>query len=170
MSSIIPVQSMDFETDYLPHVLTVLRTVAEIAFRPPQHESAKKVCVLALRHYNDGLFRDGAEYHPKTYERGKPRYLHVCTLFDYRDDVNKGDESAPDLVSEAYNYGMIIEHVHKLLLPLTFNDLKRTCGDGYSQDFMHFDGSISLGYKITHRPSGGWNLIDVSLCHIYYGK
>lgn len=36
--------------------------------------------------------------------------------------------------------------------------------------FRKSDGSIDVGYRLNRRMYGGWEFLDVSLCHIYYGK
>jgi len=44
------------------------------------------------------------------------------------------------------------------------------CGNGYTSWFSNFDGSIDIGYRLSWNNSIWDEGIDLSLCHIYYGK
>jgi len=58
----------------------------------------------------------------------------------------------------------------KKLKNIDKDKLKEKCGSGFNYGFNSFDGSIDSGYRINYRPNGGWECLDISLCHIYYGK
>jgi hypothetical protein len=45
----------------------------------------------------------------------------------------------------------------------------KKCGDGYTDSFNHFDGSVSVGYELRTCSSFP-EILAISLVHIYHGK
>jgi hypothetical protein len=89
--------------------------------------------------------------------------MHVCTINDSASDMQEKDERFvryADLIRSA------MEHVRTADVSAFF----ARCGSGHTDWFDHNDGSIDVGYRISKRPFGGSGVLDLSLCHIYYGK
>ena len=92
-----------------------------------------------------------------------PKRKWITSLADYRGSCDTKDikcKSHQDLLTKT------LELIKKFD-PKTFES---ECGDGYCSWFNHDDGSIGVGYRLQHRPQGGWNNLDISAIHIYYGK
>lgn len=160
--AVVPMQKFVFESDYLPDFLTVLHVAARTAFKQPKNPEYR--LKVAVSKQAVGLFENGSEYVDGKFTAAK--YLHICTLLDYQSAFIKGDE----VFGGNDPHTPAILAAGRLLDKATLATLKEGCGDGYHYGFEKFDGSVELGYRVAHRPSGGWNRLDVSLCHIYYGK
>jgi hypothetical protein len=96
-------------------------------------------------------------------DRARPTRLFVAGLFDYRSSIRKDSircKSQKEMHEEAM----------KLVQNVDINKLNEACGDGYSDGFQNFDGSIDVGYRMHYEPQGGWNCLYLSLVHMYYGK
>ena len=171
--SIVPIEHLHFKTDYIEHLLSALKVLAEIAFQPSKqaahHTSRNQYSVLALTTNKNFHFDDGREYDHKKKEWSKPAYQYVCSVFDYRSDVSSSDK-----IYEDYDHDAMCQDVRRLLTGSRLAKLNKQfleeCGEGYHYGFNSDDGSVVTGYRITQRPNGGWCNLDISLCHIYYGK
>jgi len=99
-------------------------------------------------------------------EKTPPTRFWVATLSDYYDDYKKerGDtycSSRDDMVLRT------MERVRATAEDDNFTD---KMGDGYTEIFNCFDGSIGIGYRMHREPNCGWNRLFISLVHAYYGK
>ena len=93
----------------------------------------------------------------------KPSRFWLATLGDYQGD-SQGQKLCKD-------YPDLLNNAMALLCDTSRHDeFFATCGDGYHDGFRGFDGSIDVGFRFDKRPNGGWNVLDISLTHIYYGK
>jgi hypothetical protein len=45
----------------------------------------------------------------------------------------------------------------------------KDCGDGYNDNFNHYDGSVNVGFKLISNCTFP-NSLSLSMTHIYYGK
>jgi len=163
--------------------LTVLRVIIETTF-PTE---STKWSQLYLTTQKDVMVRDGKKWIGSdrnlleklgveslgaSDKRGwsKPDLLFVCTIANYRSDM-KSNNGIP-----FNNYDKLMEKINSLLEEdpnkkiSRFDDLKKECGSGYNYAFNQYDGDIGLGYFAEYRPNGAWHNIDISFCHIYYGK
>lgn len=155
-------QAFEFETDDLDSMRKMLETIVPILFDKDSGIHTK----IHLSDSNQHLFNDGAKYEENEngrWERKNPTRVWVTTMSDYEGDVQADDFLFPDRQG-AIN--KIIDMLEKCKL----EDIVGKIGDGYDSCFNHSDGDIGLGYRIHWEPSGGWNLLHVSLVHAYYGK
>jgi hypothetical protein len=122
---------------------------------------------LFITTHKDIMFNDGVK--PINDKYTQPKRLFVCTIGNYGelnnyirikfDDINILINTISDMLDNDPN-----EKVSKK------DQFFELCGDGYTSWFNRFDGSVKYGYRVEHRPSGGWEYLDISLCHMYYGK
>lgn len=149
-------QKFVFETDDIDSMRKVLETMVQVMYKGEPSEYAQ----LYITKRKDMVFRDGRDWKKKN---AKPLYFHVCTIGDYKSRIREGDETFedfPNLISMAIKYLRVADR----------NKFGEICGSGYSGFFNSMDGSVKVGYRLSHRPSGAWSNLDLSLCHIYYGK
>ena len=111
---------------------------------------------------NDGHFEHGAPYIRAKNKWGKPKYVHICTMAEYLKDMRPEDETAPDLKG-------IVELVMQKVKMADKKAFRKVAGDGFSYGFEQGDGSIGVGYRLYARDCT-FSVLEVSLCHIYYGK
>jgi hypothetical protein len=94
------------------------------------------------------------------------KWLWLATLADYRGDFKEGNEgcrSHGDMINSAFS---ILNGAVRQYKP----EFRRICGDGYNDWFNSDDGSVGVGYRLWYSPNGGWNKLNIGLCHMYYGK
>tara|TARA_Y100000034_G_C6874455_1_gene399699 strand:- start:1138 stop:1770 length:633 start_codon:yes stop_codon:yes gene_type:complete len=96
-------------------------------------------------------------------EEPQPTRLFICTLGDYRNDANKDG---------AKKYRTIVDQVQDAVKFVYEFDVQRVERELQGRPFRQYggDGTISTGYRMDYRPNGGWNLLDLSAIHVYYGK
>ncbi len=151
-------QHFVYETDSVDSFEKVLDTMVRIMYEEQPSEYAQ----LFVTKKADA-FRDGKRWLEKEKQFSKPSFLHVCSIGDYRSDIKEGDQTF-----ESY-----AELVKRVMMHLKNADVQKFfthCGEGYDSTFNHSDGSVEAGFRLNQRPSGGWDYLDVSLCHVYYGK
>jgi len=151
-------QDLVYETDSLESFKKVL----EVALRVMYKEESSEYSQLFLTERQDMSFNDGSRYLPNG-KKTLPKYMHVFTIGDYKSNIQKEDEKFSS-ISE------LVDKVIRELENINSKKFTKKCGDGYNEWFNRDDGSVDVGYRLAHRPYGGWNELDISLCHIYYGK
>lgn len=156
-------QAFEFETDDLGSMRKMLEAIVPILFTKDEGKYTK----IHLSREDKHLFRDGHEYEKNEdgkWERTPPTRVWVTCMSDYSSSIDHEVDEVFETRSQA------IDRIMEMLKEKTKEDLVRELGDGYDECFNEYDGSISLGYRIHWEPSGGWNLLQVSLVHAYYGK
>jgi hypothetical protein len=154
-----------YETDSLTSFETVLDTMVKLMYEEDPTEYSQMFVTKRSASFSDGKRWIGPKGMASIDPRGwsKPDYMHVCSIGDYKSDIKEGDEAFSSYVNLVQT---VIHHLKHADIDKFF----RECGDGYDDMFNEYDGGIGAGYRLTQRPSGGWNHLDISLCHIYYGK
>jgi len=106
-----------------------------------------------------------AKENTKRETKPKPDKVFALRLCDYASDFKRkeGDKACR-------SYNDMLKKTMEELKKLTLDRLKSKLGDGYNEGFMHFDGSVDLGYRLEQIPNGGWRQLDISLVHLYVGK
>jgi hypothetical protein len=154
-----------YETDSLGSFETVLDAMVRVMY---EEQPSKYSQMFVTR--NQGLFGDGRKWigpremsaiNPKGWSR--PQFLHVCSISDYKSNIREGDDAFR-------SYENLVQTVMMHLRNADTEEFFRQCGDGYDDMFNECDGSVDVGYRLTQRSLCGWNYLDVSLCHVYYGK
>ncbi len=157
-------QSFVYETDSQDSFEKVLTTLVGVMFKEEPSQYAQMFVTQRSDSFNNGrrwIPKDMSSSDSKGWSR--PDYLHVCSIGDYKSEIKEGDER---FESHAQLVQRVMEH-------LRIADVRKffeVCGSGFDSSFNEHDGSIEAGYRLNHRPLGGWSNLDVSLCHIYYGK
>lgn len=95
-----------------------------------------------------------------------PSRLWLATLADYKSDMKDTDLEFSN-IQEMIDYIMVVIKDRKERFK---DEFLRTCGTGFNSWFNSNDGDVDVGYRLHRRPNGGWNNLDVSLVHVYYGK
>lgn len=178
------IQSFRIATDDLTTFLTVVRGIIENTF----NKESSKYSQLYLTTEQSMMFRDGKKWIGDdkellrnlgvkslgaSDERGwsKPNLFFRCSIADYKSDMVKDDQAIP-----FNDYNLLMERICVLITddPNQKRGLepqfREKCGSGYNYAFNTMDGDIGVGYYATYRPNGGWDIIDIALCHMYYGK
>ena len=158
-------QSFLYETDSLDSLEKVLDTMVKILYKEKPSSYTQLFVTKRAGSFYDGKKWVGTKEMSSGDPQGwsKPDCMHICTIGDYNGDIQTGDVLFKEYASLVKR---VMEHV-KNANPKKFFE---QCGDGYDSSFNHYDGSIGAGYRINKRESGGWNNLDISLCHIFYGK
>lgn len=158
-------QSFLYETDSLDSFKKVLEAIVKVMYDEKPSKYAQMFVTRMADRFNDGKKWIGPKEINSSNPAGwsKPNFLHVCTIGNYKEDAREGDE-------RPCNYAGLVNVVMRHLKNADVEKFYTQCGDGYDSSFNRFDGSISAGYRINSRPLGGANYLDISLCHIYYGK
>lgn len=151
-------QAFLYETDDLNSFEKVLDTMVRVMYdeKPSQYSQ------LFVTTTRPEAFHDGKSWIQKEQRFSQPRFLHVCSIGDYKDAIK---ERAQTFESYADLMQRVMEHVRNA----DVEKFLAQCGDGYTGSFNHFDGSIEAGFRLSQREGWG-DYLDVSLCHIYYGK
>lgn len=152
-------QAFLYETDDLKSFEKVLGTMVKICTYGEKPSQYSQLFVTTTR---PEAFNDGKNWIQKEQKFSRPNLLHVCSIGDYKNAIKVGDqtfEHYEDLVKR------VMEHLRNANVEKFFAQ----CGDGYDPPFNHFDGSIEAGFRLSQREGWG-DFLDVSLCHIYYGK
>ena len=177
-------QSFYLEHDGIDSFLKVVKSVVETMFSLKSNQYSQ----LYLTTHKNCMFRDGKKWIGNDQdllnklgvnalsasdERGwsKPTRFFICTIADYKNDMDNDNEAI-----SFNNYSTLISRLKKLLKDdpnqkiSKQNQFFKTCGQGYTYGFNENDGDIDMGYCCQFRPMGGWNSLDISLCHMYYVK
>jgi len=159
-------QTLEFQTDSLSSFERVLDTVVRILFEETPSQYSR--LFISQRDYN---FDSGRRWigsketritDPQAFT--KPRYCHVLTIGDHDLDLSSEDEIFD-------SYSRLLQRAMEHLRNFDVGRFYELCGYGFDDNFMPSDGSIVEGFRLSGRPrEGGCRLLDVSLCHIYYGK
>lgn len=148
-----------YETDDLKSFKKVLSTMVRICTYGENPSQYSQLFVTTTR---PETFNDGKSWMQKEQRFSQPRFLHVCSISDYKDAIKEGDQTFE-------HYADLVKRVMEHLRNADVEKFFAQCGDGYTGSFNHFDGSIEAGFSLSQRKGWG-NFLDVSLCHIYYGK
>lgn len=95
-----------------------------------------------------------------------PKRLWLATASNLKSNVGAKDtvcKSQKELIAE------IMSRI-QLALKNRKEEFFDVCGDGYNDWFNSDDGSIDAGIRLHRSPQGGWDLLHISMVHIYYGK
>lgn len=151
-------QKLVFETDSLDSFENVLDTFVRTLYAEKPTEYAQLFLSTNQQGFNDGKMwlADKQIY-------TKPNYLHICSIGDYKGSILDRDDVFD-------NYAQLIKTAMVHLKKADFKKFVDQCGTGYDATFNPFDGTVDGGYRLNHRALGGWANLDISLCHIYYGK
>jgi len=167
-------QSFHYETDDTSSFLTIIDSICKVTFPIIKSQYVQLFISTLERGFNNGRKWIGPENMSCTDPKGwsRPKRFFICSIKDYKSDI-KSEEPHVTLINKHED---IVSHLERLLSddpnfkkPLEGRFIER-CGQGYTDWFMSSDGDVGIGYCANHRPSGGWNCIDISLTHIYYGK
>ena len=158
-------QAAVYETDSLESFEKVLATLVKVMFKEEPSQYAQAFVTRGSDSFCDGRKWIGSPAMSSSDPKGwsRPDYLHVCSIGNYKSEIREGDEK---FESHASLVQRVMEHLKNADVRKFFE----VCGMGFNDSFNRHDGSIEVGYRLNHRPGGGWNNLDVSLCHIYYGK
>lgn len=90
-----------------------------------------------------------------------PKRKWITTIFDYKSEGSK------EKTISFYSFEGLADAVIDLC--------KQVDSRKFMNDFNHaedgcFDGGVQLGYRIEWRPNGGFDVLDISAIHVYYGK
>jgi len=158
-------QEFVFETDSINSLEKMLQTVVSILFKEkPGDYSQLYMSKRKNEHFYDGSRYGDIDLLDKTEisKGAKLAYLYICTIGNYRSDI-RGTDNIFDSYSKLTN--ATITEVKQA-------DRKKfwdSCGDGFNGTFNMYDGSVGLGFRLSHYSSA-WDELHVSFCHIYYGK
>ena len=89
--------------------------------------------------------------------------MYVCTICDYKSEIKEDDEKFDD-------FNELEKRAIGLIKEANTGEFFKQCGNGYTDWFNRGDGSIGTGIRIVNNQLGAWDFLDISLCHIYYGK
>jgi hypothetical protein len=156
-------QDFLYETGSLESFGKVLDTIVRVMYKEPL---PSQYAQLFLTKRKDNCVDDGKKLIKHANMSGiwsKPKFLHICSIGDYRKDIKEGDACFD-------SHDELVQAVLSQLRDADRSKFYEQCGDGFNEWFNHDDGSIGSGFRLKHRPRGGWNMLDVSLCHIYRGK
>lgn len=161
--SINVLQKMVVEHDDPEFIHEILLTLLPLTFDKKRGEHV----TLHAKAEQPHMFRDGRwddeQNDGLPVDLRKPTRLWVATLADYAGDLK------PDDVKFS-NHEDMAQYALEQMKLVTREDMVAAIGDGYGDCFMRGDGTVTIGYRINQRPNCGWNLIDVSVVHMYYGK
>ena len=155
-------QHFEFETDDLKSLERMLETILNIMFW-----DSKRV----TDEYSE-LFiteRFPVLYMPNSKVREEKR-LFICSVRDYKSDIREDDDMRFGSKIGEETFTKVRQEVLNRIGLFNEEEFKQYRGDGFNAGFNRFDGSIGLGYRLEHSPSGGWDNLDVYLVHAYYGK
>ena len=153
-------QHFVYETDSLDGFEKVLDTMVRVCMHNEKPSQYSRLFVTTNRPV---CFNDGKRWIEKYQNFSKPSFLHVCSVGDYKSDIQEGDQTFE-------SYSELVKNVMAHLKNADGKNFFTNCGEGYGPAFNHFDGSVGAGFRLNQRSSGGWDYLDVSLCHVYYGK
>ena len=158
-------QKFVYETDSRDSFEKVLTTLIGVMFKEKPSLYAQMFVTKRSDSFYNGVRRIGSTEMCSSDPKGwsKPAYLHVCSVGNYESEIKEGDETFQ-------NHAKLVKRVMENLKSADVKKFFESCGTGFDYSFNEMDGSIAAGYRLNHRPCGGWNNLDVSLCHIYYGK
>lgn len=155
-------QNFLYETDSLDNFVKVLDTMVKVMYEEQPSEYSQLFLTKRSNAFNNGKrFIDPKDKSFLTEGSwSKPKYFHICSIGDYRSEITEKDEVFD-------NYDNLIKKVMLNVKNVDTNLFLKQCGDGLDS---FFDGSIGIGYRINQRFLGAWEHLDISLCHIFYGK
>lgn len=171
---LILMQAFHYETDDTSSFLSVIDTVCRVTFPIIKSDYVQLFISTLERGFNNGRKWIGPEGMSCTDPKGwsRPKKFFICTIKDYKPDA---ESEYPNIIL-INKHEEIVTNLERLLSddpnfkkPLEGRFIAR-CGQGYTDWFMSSDGDVGIGYCASYRPSGGWNCLDISLTHIYYGK
>ena len=143
-------QKFVYETDSIESLKKVLTTIADIMFGEIFERDRSVFVNSKSREFDDGAFSN----------ESVPKYTHICS-------VEKGYRQPRDGDTLIQNLDDLIEHVMEDIETADQDAFIETCGDGHNDNFNDYDGSVDVGYRLK----GVWGrALELSLCHIYYGK
>jgi len=92
-----------------------------------------------------------------------PKRQWICTIENYVEqrDFKRGEYVSPKNHQELV--GVVLELCSNV-------DKEKFRHDFADIEDRYFDGSVGVGYRMQWRPNGGWNVLDISMVHAYYGK
>jgi hypothetical protein len=110
---------------------------------------------------------EAARYSCDQRKEPKPTRMWIATLADYKSEF---DRLKKEERMFCRGYDDMVEKTMKVVRAVDPSVFYALFGDGYHYGFNRSDGSISHGYLMQWRPNGGWNLLHISMVHMYYGK
>jgi hypothetical protein len=157
-------QKFVYETDSVDSLEKVLNVLTSIVFDEQPSKYNQMYITTDDTYFDDGRVWEHKEMSPGD-PRGwsKPKYLQVCSLGDDRQAIKSKEETFD-------NYALLVQRAMQLVKDAPESKFWETCGNGFNQHFNSCDGDTGRGYRISLRKSGARDYIDISLCHIYYGK
>ena len=158
-------QELVYTTDEKKSFEKILTAVVEMMFKEEPSQYAQMHMTQHSDYFHDGRKWIGPKEMSSSDPKGwsKPIYFHVCSAADYKPAIQEGDETFD-------SHAQLIQRVMEHLKNADVEKFFERCGNGFSSGFDNFQGSIGVGYRLNHRSLGGWDNLDISLCHIYYGK
>ncbi len=153
-------QDFVFETDSLENLESMLNTIVPILF--PVITPGPHTQLFVTQRVDDtfvGTYLNITKDEPVK----KQKAVTICSVEDYAKHIQDEDE-----VFGSYEY--IVKRVMAIVKEADRKEFRRKAGDGFCSDFNPFDGSVGIGYRLKYKENGGWDALDVSLCHMYYGK
>lgn len=130
------------------------------------HGGATVLKVVGEEKDLDKAARKVAEWPVPPELKVQPKYLWISTLADYKSNMKPEDVSVCNHL-EMHEKAMALMREARSTRK---GEFLTVCGDGYHYGFNNFDGSVALGYRMSYSPTGGWNNLNLSFCHAYYGK
>ena len=97
----------------------------------------------------------------------KPKRMFIAFLDDYKEEKSEPDTIKCKDYADMLQWAICQVHMAKDERQQEFLD---KCGDGYSDGFNSFDGTVEHGYRVHYEPAGGPGRLVLSMVHIYYGK
>ena len=151
-------QKFKFETDSIESLEKILNAAVRVLF----DEKPSQYCQLYLSENMSGSFDDGMGYFSSGTKVSKPRYVHICSIGDYKNDLRTGDKKFK-------SYSNLIRQTIRCIKRANTKHFFDMCGDGYTDGFNEDDGTIDVGFRV-HMIDRVFPVLNISLCHIYYGK
>jgi len=92
-----------------------------------------------------------------------PRRTWITTLADYKDTSYKKS-------LKCRSYEDLLTKTLEIIKSFDSQKFFQECESGYCSWFNSDDGIIKMGYRLQQRLKGGFECLDISAIHIYYGK
>lgn len=161
-------QKVVFETDSLKTLEEALHALVPLVYS--NRQAPDSYHQLYVSDKAKGYFDDGKEFvGPKTMSASdpkgwsKPKYMHICAIGNVKSDMEKNDR-------QHFSFSTLVQDAMDCARDADKEEFLKRCGDGHTGGFNHFDGTVKPGYRISLRHETSSDVVDVSMCHMYYGK
>ncbi len=154
-------QKFEYETNSVASLERVLQEVVE-AFVDRKLKCCPRMFAMYLpdSSVNEPKYKYDEQYLGRLDSRmwEKPTYFRICSVNDYNCEIKKADETFDDPTQ-------LVQRVMERVRMTDTKTFFEVCGSGSNSGEPSY--SIAVGYRLSLNGRRG---LDVSLCHLYYGK